>query len=309
MRARLLVYLLITGVTLQLIHVGSVFAYDPTPARVAGRRLLVNGSAFTIRGVGYAPVPICEHPASLPLGDYFTSDYSTIYQRDLPLLRSMGANTLRLWGWNNAADHSDFMDEAYNSGIQPIYIIVTFWMGPITYGDLCHDATRERAKTDFREMVSVAKTHPAVLMWSIGNELNADWQYGGQLECLFSLVNEMALKAHEEEGAAYHPVTTPLLAHDLVNTIQQYDSGVAALDIWSANVYSGMSFGTIFSDYEGASSKPFAILEYGIDAYDDVNGHEYGDTQATYAEYLWTEIEENAAVCVGGSIMAYSDEW
>jgi len=80
------------------------------------------------------------------------------------------------------------------------------------------------------------------------------------------------------------------------------------LDLWGANVYRGYSFGNLFTTYASKSTKPFWVSEYGIDALDNRTKTEYQDVQASYAGHLWVEIEA-AEVCVGGTIMAYSDEW
>jgi hypothetical protein len=289
---------------------------SPSAAGVAlrGRQLLVNGQPFTIKGVGYSPVPIGVDPEiAPPYGDYYTSNYSPIYARDLPLLRAMGANTIRMWGWNNSADHTDFLDAAYHNGQDPIYVIVTFWMGLSLYPDISSLPAREQIKANFRSMVAAHKNHPAVLMWAIGNELNASWTYGDRLVDLFSLIDEMAQQAHDEEGATPHPVTTVLADIDLLNILTTYDPAMGNLDVWSANVYRGPSFGSLFDDYAAASSKPLAILEYGIDAYDEAQGNEYellGEPlQAAYAGSLWGEIAAQTEICLGGSIMAYADEW
>lgn len=288
---------------------------QPTPVTVNGRKLMVNGNPFTVKGVGYSPVPIGIDPETTsPYGDYFTSDYNSIYDRDLPLLGDMGTNTIHLWSWNNIGDHLDFLDKAYNGGVAPIYVIAGFWINPdLNIDPNSPDNVRENLKADFREMVAVHKNHPAILMWAIGNELNSPLMYGSKLNDIFSLINEMAAEAHQEEGTNYHPVTTSLYDSDLVSTISTYDSLVPSLDIWSANIYRGNTFGTLFNDYKALSQKPLAILEYGIDAFDNDHGNEYEKIgtpyQADYTEALWKEIAANSDTCVGGSIMAYSDEW
>ncbi len=279
-------------------------AQGPTSVIVQGRQLLVGGKPFIIRAVGYSPVPICADTTS---DDYLSAANHAIYERDLPLLRQMGANTVRLWGWNNAVSHQGFLDTAWNGGCHPIYVIVSFWMGPGTYADLCDPATRARARANFRSMVASVKHHPAVLMWCIGNELNASWMYGAH-PCMFSLLNEMAAEARSEEGATCHPVTTALADSNLISTITAYNSSTS-LDLWGANVYRGSTFGNLFSTYQLATDRPLVILEYGIDAYDNVRGREYEDLQASWEVSLWKDIEAHASVCVGGSIMAYSDEW
>jgi hypothetical protein len=308
---RIMVVVMFLLCSMCLSNVGSDFSAAVT---VEGRHIFVDGVLFTIKGVGYAPVPIGVDPETAsPYGDYFTPNHSRIYNRDLPLLRQMGANTIRLWGWNNSANHKDFLDKAYNNGTNPIYVIVTFWMGKSVYPDISSPTARAKIKSNFRNMVACHKNHPAVLMWAIGNELNAPWMYGDNLDDLFSLIDEMCQEAHLEEGENFHPVTTPLADIDLISTIATYDSNMSCLDVWSVQVFRGKSFGTLFADYVAASAKPLVITEYGIDAYDDKNKTEYeliGDPyQAIYAEALWKDIEANSDVCCGGSIMAYCDEW
>jgi hypothetical protein len=115
-------------------------------------QLLVNGEPFVVKGVNYSPVPIGIDPqSSPPYGDYFTADYSPIYLRDLPLLREMGANTIRLMVWNNnGSDHTDFLNKLQNSGVKPIYAIITFSMNPILYPDITSPDARDKIKADFR---------------------------------------------------------------------------------------------------------------------------------------------------------------
>ncbi|MEW6108839.1 MAG: matrixin family metalloprotease [Nitrospirota bacterium] len=294
------------------------YTFNPYAASlvvVSGSRILVNGNPFTARGVVYSPVPVGDDPETThPFGDYFTSDYSAIYDRDLSLIRQMGANTMRIWTWGNTANHIDFLDKAYSAGNNPIYIIAGFWINagldidPDSPGNV-----REQLKSDFRDMVAMHKNHPAILMWAIGNELNSDWMYGGNPDHLFSLINEMAAEAHAEEGSAHHPVTTALYDSDLIQTINYYDPSMTDLDVWGANIYRGYTFGALFDEYRAASQKPFVVLEYGIDAYDNNYGMEYEKHnmpyQAEYAEALWNELASNPDVCIGGTIMAYSDEW
>jgi hypothetical protein len=297
------------AITSLLLSTHFVTGVSTTNVTVQNRHILVNNEPFIIRGVGYAPIPIGIDPeATTPYGDYYTADYSSIYDRDLLLLKQMGANSIRLWGWNNNADHADFLNKAYNNGI---YVVVTYWMNSTC--DISSASGRTAIKSDFRHMVEVNKNYPAILMWAIGNELDAPWMYGSRQDDLFSLINEMAQQAHLEEGSNAHPVTTPLSDTNLINTISSYDSVLPNLDIWSIQVYRGGSFGNIFNEYSIVSSKPLAILEYGIDAYDNSHPNEYEligtPYQAVYAASLWNEIASNTNICIGGSIMAYSDEW
>ena len=293
----------------------TVYRRQPSNIATSGRQLTMNSAPFLVKGVVYSPVPIGADPETMPpYGDYFTSDYSNIYSRDLPLLRQMGANAVSISSWGGSADHRDFLDKAYNAGTDSIYVIAGFWINPGQDIDPASaNNVRGQIKANFRRMVATHKNHPAILMWAIGNNLNDSSLYGGDLNNLFSLIDEMAAEAHAEEGAGFHPVTAALTDSALISTISTYNSAVPSLDLWGVNVYRGNSFGTLFSDYQAVSSKPLAVLEYGIDSFDDVNGDEYEKIgtpyQATYAAALWNEIQSNANVCVGGIIMEYSDEW
>jgi hypothetical protein len=58
---------------------------------VVGRQIFIDGKPFTMKGVGYSPVPIGIDPeTSPPYGDYFPSEYGPIHSRDIPILRRMG---------------------------------------------------------------------------------------------------------------------------------------------------------------------------------------------------------------------------
>ena len=290
------------GADSSALHV--LYARTPNNVTASGRQLLVNSDPFTVKGVVYTPVPVGADPETAPpygYGDYYTSAYSSIYNRDLPLLSAMGANTIRVLGWDNLADHTDFLDAAYAYGIK---VIPGFWVN--AGQDISQESVRDQIASDFRDMVSVHKDHPAILMWAIGNDLNAGTMYGGDLANVLNLTNGMSTEAHAED--TNHPVTTPLADEDLIDFIM-YNDATSNIDIWGANVYRGNTFGTLFTDYEAYSGKPLIITGYGADAYDSMTEMESESGQSDYAAALWGEIEANADVCTGGTIMEYSDQW
>jgi len=282
---------------------------------IQGKTISVNDVSFQVKGVGYSPIPIGHDPElRAPYGDYFTSDFHKIHERDFPLLRLMGANTLRIWGWQPYADHTRFLDTAYNDGVDPIYMIAGFWIdGAHNIDPNDTNNMREKIKQDFLDMVKIHKNHPAILMWCIGNELNANWMYGQQLDDMFSLINEMALAAKQIEGRTFHPTTTALVDINFQNVISTYNDRLPGLSVWGVNVYRGKTFTDLFSSYDPVSEKPLIILEFGIDAMNNNTQQEYelngAPEQSEYARALWREIDQNKATCIGGSIMSYVDEW
>lgn len=124
-------------ITWGVIALVTFFLLPASPARgaavvVSGPHILINGTPFKARGVCYAPTPIGGEPDLPPYGDYFTASYQLIYNRDLPQMRRMGANCLRVYGWNPVADHKAFLDAAYNGGQRPIYVLLNGWVDPTT---------------------------------------------------------------------------------------------------------------------------------------------------------------------------------
>jgi len=285
---------------------------EPSSIKISGKHLLINNTPKKLKGICYSPTPIGHDPDLLsPFGDYFTSNYAALYERDLPLIRQMGANAIRIWNWESYGDHLDFMDQAYQQGNHPLYIIVGFDIQPglsLDPNDPNHD--RDTIRQQFKHMVQIHKNHPGLLMWCIGNE--SDKSYHNQLTHLFSLINDMVQDAHTIEGNRAHPVTTALSDSQFIHIIETYTSSVASLDIWGVNSYRGKSFGSLFQDVASKTQKPMVLLGYGIDAYDQENGKEFelngSGVTSEYAQALWKEIE-SADACMGGFWMAYSDEW
>jgi len=214
----------------------------------------------------------------------------------------MGCNAIRTWG--KVTSH-EFLRTAAKYGI---YVIMGFWIDPEDFSD---PIVRQTLLKEFRGYVKEFKDEPAVLMWAIGNEQNYDWMHRGDLKNWYTLVNEMALAAHEIEGENYHPVTTPngeiLNIGD--NKIGTDDSSLCYLDVWGANIYRGCSFYNLFSEYAKKSGKPLWISEYGVPALNPQSMELDEERQATCGSGLWNEIASNLHVCSGGTIMEYCDEW
>lgn len=255
-------------------------------------KLYVNGKQYQIKGIGYEPTAIGTGPAWRPIDD-------KIYKRDFSLMHAMHANTIRTWG---EVDHNLLNTATRNS----LKVIAGFWV--LYEADLSNHTIRARIIADFRRYVNAYKSSPAILMWSIGNEQN---YHNGSTATWYSLLNEMAWTAWDEEGDQYHPVTTP--NGDINNighkTIASDDNSLLYLDVWGANIYRGSSFGNLFESYAKKSRKPFWISEYGADAYDQQIMAIDEDMQSKRDIQLWTEINVAKNEILGATLMAYSDQW
>lgn len=274
--------------------------------KVQGRQLFVDNSPFFVKSVGYQPTPIGLHPNE---SDMYCQP--EIYNRDIALIRDMGANTIRTWrkvDCLSGSANTNFLNALYNNGDRPIRVIMGFW---VDWGaDITNPAVREAIKGEFRTYVARYKNHPAVLTWAIGNENNYHVASGNWDE-LYSLYNEMAQVAYEEEGGIYHPVT---IVNGEISQVGNSvygadDNSLNMVDIWGANIYRGVSFGTLFSEYPAKSLKPLLITEYGHDSY-DVRSCSVGEPeQKQWDVNLFTQAQNNSAVTVGASLMEYSDEF
>jgi len=264
------------------------------PVGIAGRDLLVNSQPFLIKAVGYQPIPVGF--------DFKTWDPSNklIYQRDLPILKTMGVNAIKTW----SKVTKELLDIADESGIKVCagyYVETTL--------NLSDSAVRQNLINDFSNYVTAFKNHPALIMWVIGNEQN---YYNGDNADWYALVNEMAKAAYLIEGNAYHPVA--INNGDIFNVSyarkKADDASLSYVDMWALNVYRGVSFGELFydSNRRGRTSKPIFIAEYGVDAYDNTNSKEDQTSQSLWDCGAYNEIAF-IAECSGGALMEYSDEW
>lgn len=269
-----------------------------------GRQLYVNGEKFAIRGVCYSPVPIGESPSFSPNGDYFTSKYAYIWSRDLPSIKAMGANTIRIYGWNRNSDHTHFLD--YVASLD-MYVFVTYYVGTAKESPVNNATARQAVVTNFATEVKKYSTHDAILMWSFGNELNGPWNgFMDQLniaysckwvppctlnsdpnstcvaksdclyDALFTWLNDAA-KAAKEVSAK--PVitgfadvdyiigsTTTAAAVDRLTRSEPMAPDIAA---WGMQLYRGNTFSNAFERFLEDSEKALVVTEYGVDAYND----------------------------------------
>eukprot|EP01121_Diplochlamys_sp_Union-15-3_P021207 TRINITY_DN8519_c0_g1_i1.p1 TRINITY_DN8519_c0_g1~~TRINITY_DN8519_c0_g1_i1.p1 ORF type:complete len:115 (+),score=10.54 TRINITY_DN8519_c0_g1_i1:57-401(+) len=59
--------------------------------------IYIDGEPFTVQGVGYSPTPPGFSYETNPHGDFYTSEYKYLYDRDIPLMQQMGVNIVRIW--------------------------------------------------------------------------------------------------------------------------------------------------------------------------------------------------------------------
>jgi len=293
-----------------------------SPVTVSGRRLLVKGQPFTVQGVDYSPVPVGSTAGSASggcTGPYlWWADRST-YIADFPLIKRMGANTIRAYGILNDASANTVsqvraaLDSAQAQGL---YVIMNFY--PDHFVSVPANAAAWRAQ--FLAGINAYKDHPAVLLWEFGNEQNLD---NGQDPAWYPLVNAAAGDAHAADPN--HSVMTVEGECPTCGTPINFNIGSLSrsaddphmpnLDAWGVNAYRGTSFQGLFETLISSTSKPLLVTEFGKDAYRDSTAQEDQAMQASYIASQWQEIAARRSAAdptkplAGGVVFEWTDEW
>ena len=241
---------------------------------------------------------------SLP-PDYFTPSYLYLWARDLPLLRAMGVNTLRIYSWNNEVDHTPFLDACEGFGLK---VLVTHYVGSSQETPVNTADARQQAIDKFVSHVRLLGDHPAILAWSFGNELNGAWngfmkdfsdlngckwstdcynnEDGPTSECgvaagcvyknLFGWLNDAAKAA---KAVTTRPITSTFADVDhLINgkpatdKIPRMDSVMADFDFYAIQIYRGKTMQGYLDQYASETPKPLLVGEYGVDSFNDECG-------------------------------------
>lgn len=259
----------------------------------------MNNKPFMVQGICYSPVPVNASVYWDPLGDYFTEEYSYIWLRDLPLMKAMGTNVVRIYGWDADKDHTPFLDAVTANGM---YLMTTFFMGEAVETPVSTPEQRAGVIQRFKTAVKQYKHHPALLIWSIGNEINGVWNgflqqlsnsevdpcgwddtyddLGGcwthlgikpwfHTQCyntsfcvykrLYEFLNDCAVAAHEVADVI---VTSTFADVDaLYDKVERVGAYAPDLDAWAAQVYRGASFGDFFTGISNSTGKPLILTE------------------------------------------------
>lgn len=288
------------------------FSFNPTsgaavPVIIRGREIYVGQQRFFMKGVCYSPNPVGHRGSDSPRSDFFTKKWREIYRRDLPLMREMGVNCVRVYGWEPKADHREFLDLAWNEGRQPIRLLVSTWIDPQT--DWTSERAVNRVKSEWSAIAKKVRKHPALLGYLVGNELN---QAPGNrsLHALWTAVNGIAGAIRKVDDE--HLITTALSDSELLVHLQLGTKIATNLNAWCLQTYRGDSFKALFTDYARISTTPLFISEFGVDAFDGRYRREFPDNARIPGEWilrLWSEIEANRVIGSGGAVFAWTDEW
>jgi hypothetical protein len=270
------------------------------------RQLMLNGQPWQARGVCYHPVPIGKKAGS---GDLCLDDRSDLFERDLPLIRGLNANLLRLYSWDPTGSHKQFLKELKSGSGKgpkgaPLRVLVNKYIKPETNWA---DQGEISALIDtFTAIAKDVAKEELVLGIAIGNEANVNG--AGDTDGFWEAHERIAaaIKKEAPQTLIMIPIT------DKLAQVEKADKMLKSVDVWAMQIYRGSTFSRLFSDYERLSERPLLITEFGIDAYDARINAEGKDDAAFVAEAfqdLWKELHSAKKTCAGGCWFSFTDEW
>ncbi len=163
------------------------------------------------------------------------------------------------------ANHPAFLDACYNGGVNPIFVVVNRYINPGT--DWSSPAAVDAIRQDYLTLDAGLLNHQAVLGILLGNEVNAANGNGGNA-AYWSAMNSIALSIKQQ-----NPVRLVSIAiSDALSQVAAFDAAMTGLDFWSVQVYRGTTFGSFFTQYAAASSRPLVLTEFGLDAFNQTTG-------------------------------------
>ncbi|WP_406684698.1 hypothetical protein N1F78_02930 [Seonamhaeicola sp. MEBiC1930] len=251
---------------------------------VKERQILVNNTPYSIKGICYHPVAKGSMKRS----------FETLEQ-DLNLMLEAGINTIRVYA---PIDNKTVLDNIHKFKIK---VIIGFGYNQDGYFDI--------KSGSYVNYINKYKSHPAILMWELGNEYNyhPEW-FGGDLKNWYKAMNDAAAVIHQIDPS--HPTTT---AHgDLPNN--QALTLSPNIDVWGINIYRWDNPGTIYNQWKKASHKPMYFSEAGGDSYMTIekDGFSQGineEAQASANNNILKSVFNNTDVCSGVTMFSFTDGW
>lgn len=269
-----------------------------TAFTVSGRKLLLNGAPFFIKGVDYGNNQIDAYADSNPLDDANQG----VWQPDLTAMRAAGVNAVKVYnvtlksfkpyediigGYNKLRPYETgkidkFLDAAWNGGNRPVYVVLSVFFGA---ANVLEPKYLNALKAVYNLMATEYASKPAVMGISIGSEINSKtyinqpiWWKG------LNEISDSITKAYHADNVSR--ILTTTMVDDGLNTVRAGELAKFKIDAWGLDVYRGRTMGQIFNQISSATQKPEIMAEYGASAaYYPASSARYDETTGTCKGY------------------------
>lgn len=215
-------------------------------------------------------------------------------------LKEAGGNSIRIWDTNDAGR---ILDQAHQLGLT---VNLGLWLTREKEGfDYDNKKEVEKQFQYVERQVLKYKDHPALLMWSIGNEMNK----GSTNIRTWDAINEIARMIHRLDPN--HPVTTALM--DVPHrTLRIIKKRCPELDLLSFNAYAGLV--TVSEEVEQSVwDGPYLVSEFGNKGYWEVPFTPWGapieSTSSQKARFIQDTYQQFIVSQQGNSLGSYVFFW
>jgi hypothetical protein len=257
-RALIFVVVTLLGICLAAVHSctgrSSRIRVDPRiPARTMSSCPTQNTVRPPLTGAGHVAI------AKLPDGGVsLTRDGAPYFirgaggDRRLDLASSFGANSTRTWGSEGAKQKLDA------AASMSMTVLLGVWLehDASKYAD---EGYKNRIRAEVRSLLDSVASHPALLMWSLGNEINS----GADTREAWTFVQELATTIHASDP--YHPVATVISGSAEV-TLDHIADRAPAIDVVGVNVYAAIA-SVDSSIRRSRFSGPYIVTEWGLNGW------------------------------------------
>lgn len=217
------------------------------------------------------------------------------------LLAKLGGNSVRTWGHERLGEQ---LDEAQRLGLT---VTAGIWLGQVRQGfDWSDAASLLRQRETVRQAVLKYKDHPALLMWSLGNEMEDPHGKNG---AVWSEINNLARLVKSLDPN--HPTMTVIaeIGGDKVRNFQAFCPDV---DVLGINSYGGGP--TVAERYlKLGGAKPFVLTEFGPPGIWEIAKDELGAyrelTSTAKAQAYRATYERSVAAQRGKCLGSFAFVW
>ena len=221
--------------------------------------------------------------------------------RDLPRIRGLNANTVRLT-IDPGADSAGLavLDAIYSQGL----------MAAITVDNGSNDMARAAA------VVNALKDHPAVLLWVVGDRWNRNLYHGAassvqdaarRTESAARLIK--SLDPNHPVASSYGNIDTDEAGLRLADTTEYVNNVAPSVDIWAID---GEILGNLYEQWRSVTAKPLMAGSFGPSRARSVQSCSVSGGAS--AINVWSDVLRNSSaqnscgVAVGGFAASWNDD-
>lgn len=211
------------------------------------------------------------------------------------LLAKLGGNSVRTWGHDKLEEQ---LDAAHTLGLT---VTAGIWLGQVRQGfDWSDAASLIKQREIVRDAVLKNKDHPALLIWSLGNEMEDP---EGKNGAVWSEINNLARMVKQLDPA--HPTMT-VIAEIGGEKVKNFHALCPDVDILGINSYAGA--GSLGDRYvKAGGTKPYILTEFGPPGIWEIEKDENGayceltssEKVDSYRRAYRHNVIDHAPLCLG----------